>query len=189
MNPKISHIFSCTMSLLKESGDQGLSMRKIAEKADMRLSNLQYYFKTKELLLSALFGSFLEEYSKSVQSIQFDQHSNPQQQLQHLLFYILSDIEKAECAVIFKELWAIAERNSAVKVALDQYYDDLYQMLFDILSTLVAETKRAKDIHRAVSILLPFIEGFCITRKNLPVATADLADQLAVMIHHIISAK
>jgi hypothetical protein len=101
-----------------------------------------------------------------VQSIQFDQQSDSQQQLKQFFIYMLSDIEKAERAVIFKELWDIAERNSAVKVSLDQYYEDLYQMLFSLLSTLATQARREKDIHLAVSTLLPFIEGFCITRRN-----------------------
>ena len=58
MSSKIEHILNCAMSILKESGDQGLTMRKIAEAADMRLSNVQYYFKTKELLLGALLEGF-----------------------------------------------------------------------------------------------------------------------------------
>jgi AcrR family transcriptional regulator len=51
MSLKTEHILQCAMTLLKASGDQGLTMRKVAEAADMRLSNVQYYFKTKELLL------------------------------------------------------------------------------------------------------------------------------------------
>ena len=67
MKPKIEHILNCAMSLLKDSGDQGLTMRKVAETANMRLSNVQYYFKTKELLLGALLEGFLLDYAESMQ--------------------------------------------------------------------------------------------------------------------------
>jgi len=66
MASKIDHIYSCTTALLKDVGSEGLSMRKVAQKADMSLSNVQYYFKTKELLLAGLLKSFLEEYADSL---------------------------------------------------------------------------------------------------------------------------
>lgn len=187
MSAKIEHIFTCTMSILKESGEQGLSMRKIAEKAEMRLSNLQYYFKTKELLLSALLGSFLQEYSQSMLAIEFEEHHDPEQRLQKILLFILTDLEKGECAVIFKEIWAIAERNSTVKVALDNYYQDFYQMLASILKNIAPKNVQQQKIDQAVSMLLPFIEGYCLTHKSLPVASPILAQQFAVMICHLLN--
>ena len=39
MNPKIDRILNCAMTILKKSGDQGLSMRKVAETADRVISN------------------------------------------------------------------------------------------------------------------------------------------------------
>jgi AcrR family transcriptional regulator len=33
MNHKTDHILNCAMAILKEFGDQGLSMRKVAESA------------------------------------------------------------------------------------------------------------------------------------------------------------
>jgi len=67
MSPKIEHLLNCAMDILKESGDQGLTMRKVAEAAGMSLSNVQYYFKTKELLLGALLEGYLLEYATSMQ--------------------------------------------------------------------------------------------------------------------------
>ena len=77
MSPKIEHILNCAMTILKELGDQGLTMRKVAEAADMRLSNVQYYFKTKELLLGALLEGFLLDYAESIHLLSFsDQHDS-----------------------------------------------------------------------------------------------------------------
>lgn len=175
------------MSLLKESGEQGLSMRKIADKAEMRLSNLQYYFKTRELLLSALLGEFLEEYSRSMQAIQFEAGQGPEQRLQKVLEFILTDLEKGECAVIFKEIWAIAERNCTVRASLDSYYQDLLQMLVNILKNIAPLHVQPQKLQQAACLLLPFIEGYCLTHKNLPVESAVLAKQLGIMIFNMVS--
>jgi AcrR family transcriptional regulator len=186
MNQKKEHILNSAMAILKESGDQGLSMRKVAEKSEMRLSNLQYYFKTKELLLAALLEAFLLDYAKSMQSHSFLEHEDPEEQLKQLVLYILNDIETGECAVVFKELWAIAERNVAVKKAIDSYYQDLHIMLFNALEKIASDNCTTQQINSVVGILLPFIEGYCITRSNLRVSTEELSDHLATLLYKLL---
>ena len=186
MNQKKEHILNCAMGILKEFGDQGLSMRKVAEKAEMRLSNLQYYFKTKELLLAALLEAFLLDYAKSMQSHSFLEFEDPEERLKQLLLYILNDIETGECAVVFKELWAIAERNVAVKKAVDNYYQNLHIMLFNVLEKVATDNCPAQQINNAVAILLPFIEGYCITRSNLRVSSEELSDHLATLLYKLL---
>jgi AcrR family transcriptional regulator len=187
MSPKIEHILHCAMTILKESGDQGLTMRKIAEAADMRLSNVQYYFKTKELLLGALLEGFLLDYAQSMQTLVLPDKLDAEQKLKHLTFHILNDIEKSECAVVFKEIWAIAERNSAVKKAVDDYYAKLHQMLFDELKQIAPNECKSQTINNAVAILLPFIEGYCITSSNLKVSSKNLAEQLALILYRLLN--
>jgi AcrR family transcriptional regulator len=187
MSPKIEHILNCAMNILIESGDQGLTMRKVAQAADMRLSNVQYYFKTKELLLGALLEGFLLEYAESMQLLSFSKQHAPEKKLSVLALHILNDIQSSDCAVVFKEIWAIAERNSAVKKALDEYYKKLYAMLFDALKQAAPENCQGKQLDNAVVILLPFIEGYCITFSNLKVSTKKLSEQLGAILYKILS--
>lgn len=186
MNNKIEHILKCAMVILKESGDQGLSMRKVADTAGMSLSNVQYYFKTKELLLSALLKAFLLDYTKSMQAISFIEQEDPKKRLEELLFYILDDIEKEECAVVFKEIWAIAGRNVEVKKAVDKYYQDLHRMLFDVLEKAAPEKCNEQQVNSAVAILLPFIEGYCITHSNLRVSSEKISEKLAEILYSLL---
>ncbi|MFT4730824.1 MAG: hypothetical protein ACI9UN_005355, partial [Granulosicoccus sp.] len=57
----------------------------------------------------------------------------------------------------FKELWAISERNVAVKHALANYYQDLHEMLCNVLEKVAAKGCRRQQIDKAAGILLPFI--------------------------------
>jgi AcrR family transcriptional regulator len=187
MSPKIEHILNCAMTILKESGDQGLTMRKVAEKADMRLSNVQYYFKTKELLLGALLEGFLLEYAGSMQLLSFSDQHESEEKLSLLSLHILEDIESSDCAVVFKEIWAIAERNNLVKKAVDEYYKKLHAMLFDALKQAAPENCQEQQVNNAVAILLPFIEGYCITSSNLNVSTKKLSGQLGLILYNLLS--
>jgi AcrR family transcriptional regulator len=187
MSPKIEHILNCAMNILKESGDQGLTMRKVAEAAGMRLSNVQYYFKTKEWLLGALLEGFLLAYAESMQLLSLPKQDNSEKKLSLLAFHILTDIESSDCAVIFKEMWAIAERNSAVKKAVDEYYKKLNAMLFEALKQAAPENCQGQQLDNAVAILLPFIEGYCITSANLNVSTKKLSEQLGSILYKLLS--
>ncbi|MFT5706620.1 MAG: AcrR family transcriptional regulator [Oceanospirillaceae bacterium] len=186
MSPKIEHILNCAMIILKESGDQGLTMRKVAEAADMRLSNVQYYFKTKELLLGALLEGFLLDYAGSMQLLTFCDHHDLEKKLRLLVLHILNDIENSNCAVVFKEIWAISARNDAVKKALDDYYKKLHLMLFEALKNIASANCRKQQINNTVAILLPFIEGYCITSSNLKLSSQELAEQLALIMHNLL---
>ena len=183
MNQKKVHILNCAMAILRESGDQGLSMRKVAERAEMRLSNVQYYFKTRELLLAALLETFLLDYAESMHLLSFPEKLSAEQRLEKSLLYILKDVEAGECAIVFKELWAIAERNVAVKNAVAKYYQNLHDMLFDVLEKVAAKGCQKHRIDKAVGILLPFIEGYCITHSSLGVSAEELSEQLATLLY------
>ena len=187
MSAKIEHILQCALAILKESGDQGLTMRRVADSADMRLSNVQYYFKTKELLLAALLEGFLVEYAQSMQTLALPAELDSETKLKQLMAHILNDIEKSDCAVIFKEIWAIAERNEAVKQSIDDYYTQLHCMLFDGLKQAAADDCKDSQLNSAVAILLPFIEGYCITSSNLKNSRKKLSEQLALVLFRLLN--
>ena len=75
-------------------------------------------------------------------------------------------------------MWTIAERNSAVKKTVDEYYKKLYSMLYEVLKQDAPEDCQSQQLDNAVAILLPFIEGYCATFSSLKVRTKTLVEQL-----------
>ena len=187
MSTKNIHILHCAMAILKASGDQGLTMRKVAEAADMRLSNVQYYFKTKELLVAALLDGFLVDYAQSIQSLSLSEQAKSDHQMHDFILYMLTDIENSDCAVVFKEIWSIAGRNALVKKSLDNYYKKLHLMLFNALKAIAPAHCNEQQLDNAVGLLLPFIEGYCITFTNLNVSTTVLSAQVARIIAELLN--
>ena len=112
-------------------------------------------------------NGFLVDYAESMQLLSLPKQDNLENKLSALALHILTDIESSDCAVIFKELWAISGRNTAVKKAVNEYYQKLYAMLFEALKKAAPENCEEQQLDNAVVILLPFIEGYCITSSNL----------------------
>ncbi|GAL09454.1 hypothetical protein JCM19233_420 [Vibrio astriarenae] len=58
---KIEKVLDISIELLRQEGDYGVSMRKVATLAEMSLSNVQYYFKTKDDLLKAMADRYFQQ--------------------------------------------------------------------------------------------------------------------------------
>ncbi|MEM6891440.1 MAG: TetR/AcrR family transcriptional regulator, partial [Pseudomonadota bacterium] len=65
-------ILDCALDLLKETGDAGLTMRKLADRSGMRLSNVQYYFKSREDVLKAMATRYFAECTAQIRQLTKD---------------------------------------------------------------------------------------------------------------------
>ena len=59
-------------------------------------------------------------------------------------------------------------------------------MLFEVLKAAAPENCQDQQVNNAVAILLPFIEGYCITSSNLNVSTQQLSQQLGFILYKIL---
>ena len=57
---KVSQILNSAESILRDHGDHGMTMRKVAQGAGISLGHLQHYFPTKNDLLIAIIGNYFE---------------------------------------------------------------------------------------------------------------------------------
>ncbi|MEM7182325.1 MAG: TetR family transcriptional regulator C-terminal domain-containing protein [Spirochaetota bacterium] len=186
-NSKVELIFSNALEILKESGIEGLSMRKLSEKSKMSLSNLQYYFKTRELLLAGLLESFLQTCRESLQENFAKLQGSPEDKLQQLLTISLNDETWEDWYKIFVELWALSKRNQTIKTMLDKYYRDYFDLIVELAKTLpVKDQFNDVSITRATAIIIPLLEGYYITKDAIPFDNAEMADLIAKVLMHTI---
>jgi hypothetical protein len=60
-------------------------------------------------------------------------------------------------------------------------------MLYEALKKSAPENCQKLQLDNAVVILLPFIEGYCITSSSLNVSTKQLSDQLGLVLYRILN--
>lgn len=179
-------IYLNAIEILKESGDQGLSMRKLAERTNMSLSNLQYYFKTKDVLLAAMLDDFLARCSQQTDEFLETVVGSTREKLKAFLMFWLNNDEWMEWCTIFKELWAISQRNNAVKTSLNQYYFSYYDYLVQMIAGIARDDCDKSRIDAAASILISCSEGYFVTKEILPSEPSVLVEVLADSIVAII---
>lgn len=186
-NPKISLIIECTVRIMRDRGDKGLTMRQVASSAGMSLSNLQYYFKNKDELLSGMVDFYLDQCAAALdEHIATSNAKNLREKLHGFIAFSLKYGENlTEVCKVFRELWAIATRNEDVNRQLEQYY----AIHVEKLSAMIAsETTNLDAVPKAVSIIIPYIEGYTITAPAMPVNMLELADILTNTVMHILAA-
>lgn len=168
-----------------ESGDAGLTMRKIAECAGMRLSNLQYYFKSRDDVLTAMVTSYFGTCETELREIADSSRSlNRRERAHRLICEVLRHgTQLSDMCRVFRELWAISTRNKVVHTEMMNYYETLCSV---VARSVLGDEGSARQEARVASLLLPYVEGYSITAPSLPLPMDQVADLLTDLTEHLI---
>lgn len=171
---KTERIIVAALDLLAAHGDSGLTMRQVAKQTGMSLSNVQYYFRNKEALLAGLIDFYLnacyEAYDRFIETVP------EEERLTASIRFLLINPEMETVCQVFKELWAISERNEVIRTHLNSHYRIYGEKLAQELKALAPSDCPQEKLDRAVSLILPLVEGFSITREALPLDAEGLVE-------------
>ena len=160
---RVEEILDIATALIINEGYGPLTMRGIAEAADIRLSNLQYYFRTKEDLLAALLQRTIDDYQAALEAAGRRSRGSPQARLRQIIEYLLRDQENKASCQIFWEMWALAGRDPAIAKIMDQYYD----YYIDELGSAIAQVSPGlskRKVKRQAALIVALIEGASVLR-------------------------
>ncbi|MEL6278689.1 MAG: TetR/AcrR family transcriptional regulator [Pseudomonadota bacterium] len=178
LSEKELRILDCALDLLKETGDAGLTMRKVAERAGMRLSNVQYYFKSRDDVLKVMATRYFELCTEEIRLLTQDTAGSTLRERVRLL--ILTGLrhgeELSDMCRIFRELWAISSRNDAIRDHMADYYRSFSSLIEDFVLEEAADHGARGKI---ASLLVPYFEGYSVTASALPLSSEDVADMLS----------
>lgn len=175
MDTKAS-IIQAALSVLQTLGSEGLTLRKVAAHAGISLGNLQYHFKDKPSLFVGLAEFYFGECVTLLDRYTHDPKLDTRDRLHRLILFFLDHVDHlSEMCRLFRELWALAARDPAIRDLLDGYY----RLLGEKLSVQLAPfSDEPAVITRWVALLLPYFEGYSINGTALPVGKAEVADML-----------
>ena len=143
----------------------------------MRLSNVQYYFKSRDDVLTAMIARYFEECTATL--LKLTENSGAQTQRERLDFLIRSGLshgqEISDMCRAFREIWAISSRNQTIDNCLMEYYRNFGDVIADfVFRDQLDETARA----RFISLLVPYFEGYSITARSSPLNTDEVVEML-----------
>lgn len=178
-NPKIPLIIDCTLEVLRDHGEQGLSMRKVAAKAGMSLGNLQFYFKNKDELLKGMVDEYFERCAGDFSERLLEREPEGKREVIQFLVKYGMDYAESELGEVFRSLWEMAARNENIRRPLHDYYlayaDELAGMIAPFAKTPAA-------IPRTVTLLISYFDGHGRISCPLPSDKQDMIEFLTNII-------
>lgn len=163
---RLDQILQTTITILSNEGADKLSMRKVAKMANLSLSNLQYYYRDRDVLLIATvkfyFESCKEEVTQAIKVLTAESTPTKKVFFEKVLNMLLIEGKSSEKILMFQEIWTLSARNKELEKAVEVYYKTYCFWLIDLVSLFSNEPEAI------LSLLVPFVEGYTIVNNVIP---------------------
>ena len=159
---RITDIFNAARAILIEDGYTQFSLRNIASRAGIHLSNLQYYFPGKDELIHGLLESIANSYDEKYSELFDNLPEEPEVRFQAAVEYLISDIRDAKTRRFFIQLWALLESSDAHSGIL---LNELYALHIVKLNSLIALINPALSegrLQQRSAMIAAMIEGMML---------------------------
>lgn len=156
--------------VLIEEGYTQFSLRNVAAEADMHLSNLQYYFPTRDALIKALLKhvqtGYMRKYAEKFASLPPD----PLPRFVAMVDCLIEDIHSAETRRFFVQLWALLESSDRQAKMLNA----LYSQHVDNLASYIGEinpTLPRRVLQQRAAMIAAMIDGMMLMLEDAELYT------------------
>ncbi|MFZ5615695.1 MAG: TetR/AcrR family transcriptional regulator [Pseudomonadota bacterium] len=119
----VAAILTAARDVLVEEGYPRLTMRNVAERADMTVGNLSYYYANKEDLLHDLLEAVIQGYLEDFDRIAENMERTPEERLEDMIRFVVGDLSTKETTGFFPALWALASHNEFAAKEMNRVYE------------------------------------------------------------------
>lgn len=138
---RVPEILEVAIRVFAREGNAGFTQRRVAADAGVRLSTLQHYFGSRELLLQSTIEEMGKRYLQRFRLLAHDPQRTPEARLEALLddtFDVLTGSDNVVSPFAL-EVWCLAEHHSSVRDLMVQVSGNFQE----VFSKLVAEINPA----------------------------------------------
>ena len=184
---RATQILEAARRVLVEAGYTQFSLRNIAAAAGIHLSNLQYYYPTREAVIHALLDHVVQSYDAHYEERFRKLPPDAQARFEAVIDYLVEDIGDAGTRRFFIQLWALLEStdSSGVGSLLNELYARHIESLARHLAAINPELSPAARQQRA-AMIAAMIDGMMLmlgdadlhTRRGQPRINAAMRREI-----------
>ncbi|GJL94329.1 MAG: hypothetical protein DHS20C05_07340 [Hyphococcus sp.] len=153
----LKKIIAATLDIFTREGHAGLSLRKVADKADIAVGNLTYHFPTKHALLDAMLCEVLVTYVEE-HLTQFEADSDePLNILMNVVAFYARNARVSHR--FFYQMWGYAGSDSAAMDTVRNLYRPIGRFIYYLVRAANPKLKDA-DIRRVTLQIFSLEEGY-----------------------------
>lgn len=162
-------ILQAAREIFAAEGYGGLTMRRVAAQVGVSLSNVQHYYKSKDLLVEALMLDSLSQFQEKIDAITASMADAPRvDQFLATVDMFLEELGTPLMRGMFFEFWALATRNTFASTVMDKMQARERKGIFNLIRGLSPDISEREYMIRA-ALIVAQIEGLMLFRvKNGP---------------------
>lgn len=169
--------------ILTSEGYAALSYSRIAKQCAIRLSTVQHHFPERSSLIEAVLNRLLNELLERYTSTLSTTNSDPAKNLEAMIRLLAADIDNAEIASLFFELWASSQRDSVMAEAMERVYAHVRTHLSELVLKAVPTLTNVES-HRRAIMVMAMADGLTVTLGHKPILTQSVGpeDREAIVV-------
>jgi AcrR family transcriptional regulator len=150
-------IIDVARGLLLEGGSLAFTLREVAQRAGISISNLQYYFPTRVAVLRAVVEPMVEDYLVELRQA-LDAAMPPRAKVDALIERALAAAKNPEGSALWWHFVSLAAIDPECSALLDDWYEEVTQGIAKFVRAMDPECKPADRLHRA-ALLVALADG------------------------------
>lgn len=170
----VDRILTAAIELLAHEGCAALSMRKVAERLNLRISAVQHHFATWEELFQAMIGRVTAQYVDAINQVVAEPGTSRLKQFERVLDFLLRDIKSPVSQSLFAQLWALAQTDEFARKAMINTYRHeraIFEFFIEELNPGLAK----KDVAQRAAMIATQIEGLMLLMPQQSRFPAELS--------------
>mgnify|MGYP003384324712 CR=1 FL=1 len=151
---RVEEILQKSILIFASEGYAGLTMRRVASELGMSLSNLQHYYRSKDLLVEAMLLNILNTFQSKIDSIvnAMDKSSRVEQ-LKSIVNMFFDELSNGVINNVFFEIWALAGRNEFASALTNRLLARERKAMFQLVHGLVPDISDEEAMQRSMVIV------------------------------------
>lgn len=154
-------IVDAAQKIFVDEGYNRFTLRKVATAAGVSLGNLNYHFRRKDDLLTALLEHVIAGYLLEFDRRRVAAGDSPEKQLEAVLEFWIDDLLKLDTTIFFPELWALANHDGEVASMTDRLYQRARQPLIALIPE-INPTLSATEVEQRALVMCASMEGLTV---------------------------
>lgn len=155
-------ILMAARDILVADGYAGLTLRGIAVRVNVSLSNVQHYYKGLDALMEALLIYLMDDYQRQIETlIQSMTGSTAHDRLLAVMDFLLAEGRKPDVCAVFVEAWALGQRQPFAAHVMEQIQARERKELYKLMHGLNPEIN-AQECKQRAALSVMLIHGLMV---------------------------
>ncbi|OWW19116.1 TetR/AcrR family transcriptional regulator [Noviherbaspirillum denitrificans] len=166
---RANDILQAARELFAADGYGGLSMRRVAAQVGVSLSNVQHYYKSKDMLVEALLLDSLNQFQERMDGIAATMgDASRTEQLLATFDMFLEELRSPVIRGMFFEFWALATRNTFASTLMERMQSRERKAIYKLIQGMSPDISDEEYVLRA-ALIVAQVEGLMLFRvRNRP---------------------